>query len=85
MKTFKDLKVGDYFLLNSYTEQIRSIFKKDGFIRINNRFCIPYNHVNANRVKVGSNMIFLDIKQWGKYLHKEVDKKVKNALKLENK
>lgn len=84
MKAFKDLKIGDYLFVDDYAHRIYSVFNDNGFIVIDYNFFIPYNHAKASIVKVGSNMLFLDVKQWGKYLHKEVDKKVKECLWLQN-
>lgn len=76
-KAFKDLQIGDYIFVERYFTEVFAITNEDGFIVINNVFCIPFNHAKANSLKTCLGMVFLNAKQWRKYLHKEVDKMTK--------
>ena len=85
MKTFKDLKIGDFIFVEEYFTKVFAIINEDGFIVINNVYCIPINHAEANSLKVGYGMLFLDAKQWRKYLHKKVDKQTKPWIYYQSK
>lgn len=85
MKAFKDLKIGDYIFIEEYLTEVFAIINEDGLIVINNVYCVPVNHSKANSLKTCLGMVFLDAKQWRKYLHKKVDKMTKPWIDYQNK
>ena len=82
MKKFKDLKVGEDLIVHPWgLVKIVSIEKKNGFLMINREadltgYCIPYNHLNSNKLKIGKDyIIFLNARSWYKYARKELQHK----------
>ena len=85
MVAFKDLKIGDYIFIEEYLTEVFAIINEDGLIVINNVYCVPVNHSKANSLKTCLGMVFLDAKQWRKYLHKKVDRMTKPWIDYQNK
>lgn len=77
-ETFKKLKVGDKLYIDIYSYFVREIKKENGHLLLKisrNKdkgiiweHYIPYNHLNANRVKCGSSYIFLSKRRYKKYM-----------------
>ena len=67
MKKFKDIKTGDFIFIEDNYFKVNYVEHKNGYIAIDNVY-IPNNHLNASMVKIGNQMVFSDIKKWGRYL-----------------
>lgn len=81
MKTFKDLKVGDKIYIGFYAKFIRYIEYVEGYLHIyyfserekpkyaySDDLYIPFNHLNANNVKIGNRHVFVSEKRYKKYI-----------------
>jgi hypothetical protein len=91
-KMFKDLKVGDKIYVDKFAEFVRAVVVKDGFMCIQAhynledelkpwqgwKYCIPMNHMKANKVKV-KNRIWIHITKRGyrKYMNEFIEQQIR--------
>lgn len=77
-KTFKNLQIGDKIYINIHSYYIREKKQQNGHLALKVsrnkdegmtwKFYVPYNHLNANRIKYGRNYIFLSKRRYKKYM-----------------
>ena len=67
MKKFKDMKVGDFLFIEDKYYKVNTVEHKNGYMVIDNVY-VPNNYLNTSMVQIGNQMIFSDLKKWGKYL-----------------
>jgi hypothetical protein len=77
-KTFKNLQIGDKIYIDIRSYYIREKKQQNGHLLlkvsrnkdkgITCEHYIPYNHLNANRVKCGGSYIFLSKRRYKKYM-----------------
>lgn len=81
MKTFKDLQVGDKIYIGFYAMFVQYIKYVEGYLHIyyfserkkptyafSNDLYIPFNHINANNVKIGNRHVFVSESRYKKYV-----------------
>lgn len=91
MKTFKNLRLGDKIFVHFDAFFIHDLDWDNGYLEIFLhkskkgmkpyqciKYYIPYNHLNANKVKVGNVMIHLTKKGYKKYM----DQFIKSQIEL---
>ena len=67
MEKFKDMKVGDFLFIEDKYYKVNTVEHKNGYMVIDNVY-VPNNYLNTSMVQIGNQMIFSDLKKWGKYL-----------------